>query len=55
MLASATPEFARFMAETPGAVFEEAAKQYCVTPRAAVEALPESMRRFAGADTSSRS
>jgi putative heme utilization carrier protein HutX len=37
------------MAENPGAVLEEAAKQHGATPRAVVEALPESMRRFAPA------
>ena len=49
MLAPPKPELARAMAENPGAVIEEAAKQHGVTPRAVVEALPEAMRRFAPA------
>jgi putative heme utilization carrier protein HutX len=49
MLSSAKPELVRFMADNPGAVIEEAAKQHGVTPRAVVEALPETMRRFAPA------
>lgn len=40
-------ELARYMAENPGAVLEEAAKQHATTPRAVVEALPAQMRRFA--------
>jgi heme iron utilization protein len=40
-------ELARHMAENPGAVLEEAAKQHATTPRAVVEALPAAMRRFA--------
>jgi heme iron utilization protein len=46
MLAVA-PELIRHMAENPGAVFEQAAKDFATTPRAAVEALPGEMRRFA--------
>ena len=49
MLAPAKPELVRAMADNPGAVIEEAAKQHGVTPRAVVEALPEAMRRFAPA------
>jgi putative heme iron utilization protein len=49
MLAPPKPELARFMAENPGTVFEEAAKQHGVTPREVVEALPASMRRLAPA------
>jgi len=45
--ADRTPELARHMAENPGAVIEQVAKDFGVTPRAAVEALPEPMRRFA--------
>jgi putative heme utilization carrier protein HutX len=40
----------RYMAENPGAVFETVAKDYGVTPRAAVEALPAEMRRLAPGD-----
>jgi putative heme iron utilization protein len=35
------------MAENPRAVFEQAAKDFATTSRAAVEALPADMRRFA--------
>jgi putative heme utilization carrier protein HutX len=50
MLAPAKPELVRHLAENPGAVIEEAAKQHAVTPRAVVEALPDAMRRFAPAE-----
>jgi putative heme iron utilization protein len=50
MLAPAKPELVRHMAENPGVVIEEAAKQHAVTPRAVVEALPDAMRRFAPAE-----
>ena len=46
----APPELTHAMAENPGAVFEDAAKQHGVTPRAAVEALPKAMRSFASAE-----
>ena len=45
-----SPELVRFMADNPGAVIEEAARQHVVTPRAVVEALPPAMRRFAPAE-----
>jgi putative heme utilization carrier protein HutX len=45
MLAQTT--LARHMADNPGAVIEQVAKDFGVTPRAAVEALPKPMRRFA--------
>jgi putative heme utilization carrier protein HutX len=50
MLPPAKPELVRHMAENPGVVIEEAAKQYAVAPRAVVEALPDAMRRFAPAE-----
>src|SRR5262245_54968810 len=50
MLASPKPELVRTMADNPGAVFEDVARQHNVTPCAAVEALPEPMRRYAGAE-----
>ena len=50
MLAPAKPELVRYLADNPGAVIEEAAKQHTVTPREVVEALPAEMRRFAPAD-----
>jgi heme iron utilization protein len=52
MLASAAmTELARVMADNPGGVIETVAKEHDVTPRAVVEALPDSMRRFAPAET----
>jgi putative heme utilization carrier protein HutX len=41
------PDLLRYMAENPGAVFETVASECDVTPRAAVEALPQDMRRLA--------
>lgn len=38
------------VAENPGAVFEDCAREHGVAPRAVVEALPEAMRRFAPGD-----
>jgi putative heme utilization carrier protein HutX len=35
------------VAENPGVVFEDAAREHNVAPRAVVEALPQEMRRFA--------
>jgi putative heme utilization carrier protein HutX len=35
------------VSENPGVVFEDAAREHNVAPRAVVEALPEEMRRFA--------
>lgn len=35
------------VAENPGIVFEDAAREHNVAPRAVVEALPDGMRRFA--------
>jgi len=40
-------ELARVLANDPGVVIEDAARQYVVTPRQVVEALPRAMRRFA--------
>ena len=50
MLAPAKPELVRYLADNPGAVIEEAAKQHAATPREVVEALPAELRRFAPAD-----
>jgi putative heme utilization carrier protein HutX len=50
MLAPAKPELLRHMAENPGAVIEEAAKQHAASCRDVVEALPAEMRRFASAE-----
>ena len=41
------PDLARALAADPDAVIETVAKDYGVTPRAVVEALPGSLRRFA--------
>ena len=49
MFATPTTELPRYMADNPGAVFEEAAKLHRVTPRETVEALPAVMRRLAPA------
>ena len=38
------------IAENPGVVFEDCAREHNVAPRAVVEALPEEMRRFAPGD-----
>jgi len=49
--AVAAPDLARIMADDPGALFETVAKEHGVTVRATIEALPESMRRFAPGST----
>lgn len=46
-----TAELTRLLAADPGVVIEDAARQYEVTPRQIVEALPQEMRRFAPGDT----
>lgn len=38
------------VAENPGVVFEDVAREHNVAPRAVVDALPEAMRRFAPGD-----
>jgi len=48
--ADSKSELVRHMADNPGAVIEDAARQHGVTPRAVVEALPAGMRRFAPSD-----
>ena len=48
-LAATKSDLAGALAADPGAVIETVAKDYGVTPRAVVEALPESMRHFAPA------
>jgi len=40
----------RYMADNPGAVIEDAAREHGVAPRAVIEAMPDGMRRFALAD-----
>jgi hypothetical protein len=44
---AATPDLRKKLAENPGIVFEDAAREHNVPPRAVVEALPDAMRRFA--------
>jgi heme iron utilization protein len=43
----ATVELRQIIAANPGVVFEDAAREHDVPPRAIVEALPETMRRLA--------
>lgn len=53
MVASATavkPTLAEAMRADPSAVVEQVAKDYGVTPREVVAAIPENMRRFAPGD-----
>ncbi|MDX2033964.1 MAG: heme utilization cystosolic carrier protein HutX [Blastocatellia bacterium] len=47
MLDKPNAELLKKVAENPGVVFEEAAKQHNTTPSAVVSALPEQMRKFA--------
>jgi hypothetical protein len=48
MLASAAaPDLVRVLAADPGAIVEQVAKEHGATPRQVVEALPDTMRRFA--------
>ena len=49
-IVAAVPALAEKLAAEPGAVFETIAKDYGVSLREAVEALPASMRRFAPAN-----
>ena len=43
-------ELKRKMAENPGAVIEQVAKENGVTPQTILEALPDDMRKFAPGD-----
>jgi putative heme utilization carrier protein HutX len=47
MLIATKPDLASALAADPGVVIETVAKDYGVTSRAVVEALPESLRHFA--------
>jgi len=47
MLAEASADLRKQLSENPGVVFEDAAREHKVTPRAVVAALPDAMRRFA--------
>ncbi|AEI04113.1 hypothetical protein OCA5_c30590 [Afipia carboxidovorans OM5] len=40
----------QYMADNPGAVIEDAAREHGVMPRAVLEALPDAMRRFVPGD-----
>ena len=50
MLSTDLAELKAFMAENPGAVIEDVARERKVTPRAVIEALPEGMVRFGKGD-----
>lgn len=47
MLDKPNAELLKKVTENPGVVFEEAAREFNVTPSAVVSALPEAMRKFA--------
>jgi len=48
VLSTELPDLKAQMAENPGAVIEDVARDRKVTPRAVLEALPEAMVRFSG-------
>jgi len=50
MLSTELAELKSYMAENPGAVIEDVARQRKVTPRAVIEALPAEMVRIGGGD-----
>ena len=50
MLSTELADLRAYMAENPGAVIEDVARERNVTPRAVIEALPEAMVRFGGGD-----
>src|SRR5262245_27113270 len=50
MLSTELAELKVHMAENPGAVIEDVAKQRKVTPRAVIEAMPSSMVRIGGGE-----
>ena len=50
MLSTDLTELKTFMADNPGAVIEDVARERKVTPRAGIEALPEGMVRFGNGD-----
>ncbi len=50
MLSTELAELRAHMAENPGAVIEDVARQRKVTPRAVIEALPDSMVRIGGGE-----
>jgi putative heme utilization carrier protein HutX len=47
MPADVSADLRKKLAENPGVVFEDAAREHGLTPRAIVEALPDAMRAFA--------
>ncbi len=47
MLSTGLADLKTYMADNPGAVIEDVAREKNVTARAVLEALPEAMRRFA--------
>ena len=48
MLSTELAELKAYMTENPGAVIEDVARERKVTPRAVLEALPDTMVRFGG-------
>ncbi|MBY0380528.1 MAG: heme utilization cystosolic carrier protein HutX [Xanthobacteraceae bacterium] len=50
MLSADLADLRKDMAENPGVVIEDAARERGVTPRAIVEALPDAMRHFVSGD-----
>ena len=46
MLSTELAELKAYMAENPGAVIEDVARERKVTPRAVLEALPDAHRRW---------
>jgi len=49
-VAAVKPTLAQAMHDDPGAIVEQVAKDYDVSPREVVTAMPEAMRRFAPGD-----
>ena len=52
MLSTELAELKAHMAENPGAVIEDVARERKVTPRAVIEALPDTMVRIGAAASS---
>ena len=50
MLSTDIADLKKFMAENPGAVIEDVARERKVTPRAVIEALPDGMVRSGKGD-----
>ena len=50
MLSTELADLKAYMAENPGAVIEDVARERKVTPRAVIEAMPETMVRIGGGE-----